>query len=68
MKQTGEVVKKEKPKCGNCVHGEAKLIGKPPVDSGFVICAHRNSRATWFPQRLPCQFTPSKHERRADLF
>lgn len=57
-----EKVKEER--CGTCQSGNVKMIGKPPVDSGFVICA-LGKPYHWWPQRATCQFTPTRHEQRA---
>jgi hypothetical protein len=55
------MVKEEK--CGDCAHGETKLI--KGEDTGFVLCEF-TSRAHWYAGRLPCQLTPPRYERRAD--
>lgn len=49
-------------KCGNCAHGEPKLI--KGEDSGFVLCAFKKPWQ-WIAQRLPCRFDPSRWERRS---
>lgn len=61
-------------KCGTCKHGEewitkkdAKNPGMGGNPTGFVLCEFRpRPWVTYYAGRLPCQFTPSRHERRAD--